>query len=108
MASAASFAVDTMPSGVRAPFNIPRIMGLSSTRKSLTLFDMELFLLTGADVIAALAASLTLKHDFANLDALVESLAHIVHGKRGDADRRQGFHLDAGCSRGCNLGSDGD
>src|SRR5580704_10650606 len=102
-ASAASFAVETLPSGASAPFSIPRIMGLSSTSRTLTLFDMQLFLLANADEVAALSASLMFKRDFANFDALVERLAHIVHGERGNAHGGQRFHLHSRCGRGCDL-----
>src|SRR5579863_6162897 len=96
MASAASEAVVTMASGVKAPRNICRIMGLSSTSKTLTLLAMGRVMSgTGADIVATLAAGLALEHDFANFDALVQRLAHIVHSESGDAGSHQSFHLHA-------------
>src|SRR3977135_1571780 len=94
-ASAASPAVETSASGERACLSIPSTMGLSSTSRSFTLLGIVLFEFAAA-VVAAFAAGFLLQPKVANLDALVEGLAHVVDGQRRNSGRDQGFHLHSG------------
>src|SRR5437868_13426343 len=97
-AAAASAAVSTGASSARRRRRISSTIGLSSTRSSLTLLDMEwLFLLSGVSlpprhwtggtrppVFTALTAGLPLQNDFPDGDALVQGLAHVVNRQSGD------------------------
>src|SRR5262249_54310437 len=49
-------------------------------------------------VVAAFASGLALQDNLANLDTLVEGLAHVVNGQGGDTRGHQRFHLDT-CRR---------
>src|SRR5437868_12089644 len=91
-ASAESLAVVIAASGDSACCSMPRIIGLSSTRSSLTLSGM--IRLFSAPVLSGLAAALAFEHDLANLDTLVRAFEHVVQRQRANADRHQGLHLD--------------
>src|SRR6516225_857001 len=106
-ASAPSESVCTVAKWASACRNNSSTMGLSSTSRTLMLLGMMLlfpgFHLPGGMlplVLAALAAGLPFQHDLANGDALVQGLAHVVNGERGDAggDQRLHFHPRGRCS----------
>src|SRR5947207_9365800 len=56
----------------------------------------------GPSIIApegpAAAAALLLQPDSLDRHNTIDGLAHVVHGQGGDADGREGFHLDAGAA----------
>src|SRR6185369_6638677 len=111
--SAESDAVSRLANFSRAWLSMPRIMGLSSIRRTLTVPAMALLRLSfrlcsassGAAVIAALATGFALQYDVANFDSLIQRFAHVVNGKRGDTGGDQRFHLDSGYG-GCAGGSE--
>src|SRR6267378_3798509 len=95
-ASGASPAVEISASGESACFSIPSNIGLSSTSRTLTLLGIENYLpllLTLAAVVAALPARFSFQPQIADLDPLIQSLAHVIDSHRGNPGRHQRFHL---------------
>src|SRR5260370_7008091 len=101
-ASAPSLSVCTVQKWTRACRNSSRIMGLSSTSRTLTLLGMMRTYFLACDrgnfasILSALAARLALQDDFANGDVFIQGLAHVVNGQRGDTGSHQRLHLHSG------------
>src|SRR5437868_13675549 len=83
-ASAPSVAVLTTAIEPSACFSMPSTIGLSSTSRTLTLAAISTQF-AGAGVVAALATGFALQDHFADLDSLIEGLAHVVNRQGGDA-----------------------
>src|SRR5215469_15010023 len=107
-ASPASVSVCTVEKWARACRSISRIMGLSSTSRTLMFVGMIKLSLgrpvqvqrTVTPILAAFAAGLALQHDLANSNALIQGFAHVVDGQRGDAGGDQRLHFHAGLGGG--------
>src|SRR5882672_4239581 len=102
-ASAASPAVEISARGVRACLSMPSTIGLSSTSRTFTLLGIENLLALArplASVVATLAARLSLQHQLADFDALIERFAHVIDSQDCDPGGDHSFHFDAGLGDG--------